>query len=306
MIIPPPPSPCSEDVIRGLVERLRSRAFSLTSRPNNQSAILDSNTASAIVAMYDAAQALTALVEERERASQTSPVGDGALPIPSQVWVVLGASGQYSDWRQWSVCVCDTEQRAKDQVGKLTSAMRAHWAAKPTWDEAEAAEDWDVWYERCGAQLEAWEAAIGAIDPGADEHDETNYRCEEVPFVAGVVGVAGRGDVMTPSKTSPIGARPDDHLYLECSCGSPDHIVRFYRTNDPEWDDVGVNVQMSPYLPWWRRAWVAAKYVFGDNARCHWGDGLISEADRPRVAAFVTRSQDGTADPVGKVPGDPQ
>lgn len=75
----------------------------------------------------------------------------------------------------------------------------------------------------------------------------------------------------------------DDRLYVECLCGSPDHLVSFYRDDE----DVGINVQMNPYLPIWRRVLVAFQYVFGHASRCHWSDALLSAEDRARVAEFV-------------------
>lgn len=74
-----------------------------------------------------------------------------------------------------------------------------------------------------------------------------------------------------------------DRIYVECQCGSPDHLVSFARDTEDYW----INVQMSPFLPWWRRAWRAVLYVLGRDGGCHWADTLLSEAERARVAEFL-------------------
>jgi hypothetical protein len=78
----------------------------------------------------------------------------------------------------------------------------------------------------------------------------------------------------------------EERIYIECQCGSPDHLVSFFRDED----DVGVNVQMSPYLPIWRRVLVALRYALGLDTRCHWGDALLTPAERARVARFLTQT----------------
>lgn len=76
------------------------------------------------------------------------------------------------------------------------------------------------------------------------------------------------------------------YLFLNCACTDADHILRVYRDED---DFVGINVQMSHYLPLWRRLLVAAKYVCGGrNVRCHFTDTVLSVKDRQRLAEFIS------------------
>lgn len=110
---------------------------------------------------------------------------------PATAWVVLGSSGQWSDWSQWAVCVCLDEQTAKDRVGELSSATRIHWAAKPGPGDDETFDDWWDRPKR-EAQMAAWEAGCAAIDERADTSDQSNYRACEVPLVAEAAGTAER------------------------------------------------------------------------------------------------------------------
>ena len=83
-----------------------------------------------------------------------------------------------------------------------------------------------------------------------------------------------------------ISDRNTAYLYVECDCRSHDHLLRFYHERGED-DEMGVSIQMSHYLPWWRRAWVALKYLVGADARCHYGDALLDHDARKRVAEFV-------------------
>jgi hypothetical protein len=92
-------------------------------------------------------------------------------------WVVLGSSGQWSDWSQWVVCVCADEQTAKDRVGALSSAIRTHYAKRPP-----ALDPEDLRPARRTEESEAWSAALEAIDSEATEYEEPTYRATEAPF----------------------------------------------------------------------------------------------------------------------------
>jgi len=75
-------------------------------------------------------------------------------------------------------------------------------------------------------------------------------------------------------------------LYIPCECHSVDHVVRF--TKDEEWG-VYVNVQLDPYLPFWRKVWVALKYVFGHYEQCHWAECVLTDDTRDKVVEFLRR-----------------
>jgi len=56
--------------------------------------------------------------------------------------------------------------------------------------------------------------------------------------------------------------------FITCKCGSPDHIVRL-SMNTWEKDgkicdlDVSINIYLNPEASFFRRIWIAIKYIFG-------------------------------------------
>lgn len=79
----------------------------------------------------------------------------------------------------------------------------------------------------------------------------------------------------------------DRHLYLECDCGDVDHLVRLHRDDDPDWAATTISLQMSHYLPWYRRLVVAARYVLGSHEKCHWVDALLDADKREKLREFL-------------------
>lgn len=63
--------------------------------------------------------------------------------------------------------------------------------------------------------------------------------------------------------------------YLECRCDSPEHVVRVvYDSNrfEPEEDpELFIEVQMNPWLPWYKRLAIAFRYVFNQREGKHSG-----------------------------------
>lgn len=138
-------------------------------------------------------------------AATREPISRAAIQMPvSTAWVVLGSSGQWSDWSQWAICVCDTEQRAKDRVGELSAAVRVHYAGKP---ELEFGED-DRFTKRYERKAARWAKDMRAIDPDADEYDQPNYRATEVPFLRGHTDASsqdGQGPIRAQTVAKPSG-----------------------------------------------------------------------------------------------------
>lgn len=46
--------------------------------------------------------------------------------LPTKIWIVFGAQGQYSDAKEWTVCACWTEQEAQNIVSKLTEEHKLY------------------------------------------------------------------------------------------------------------------------------------------------------------------------------------
>ncbi len=55
----------------------------------------------------------------------------------------------------------------------------------------------------------------------------------------------------------------DGTHYFECACGSPEHTIRFtldFEKNEPSM--IWCDFFLDHYMPWYRRIWVAFKYIF--------------------------------------------
>jgi hypothetical protein len=44
--------------------------------------------------------------------------------VADKVWVVYGSTGEYSDFTEWWVCACLTEERAKEITDELNTWCR--------------------------------------------------------------------------------------------------------------------------------------------------------------------------------------
>ena len=68
--------------------------------------------------------------------------------------------------------------------------------------------------------------------------------------------------------------------YLECNCEDPEHLLRFYwwkegvREDDPDWQYLCAQIQMSHYQGFFKRVWAAIKYIFGSRSQ-GWAEALL-------------------------------
>jgi hypothetical protein len=63
--------------------------------------------------------------------------------------------------------------------------------------------------------------------------------------------------------------------FYECDCATNDHTIRVW--TDAELGEVMVSTQLAPLLPWYKRVWVAVKYVFNSHRNCsHWHDTVLN------------------------------
>lgn len=85
---------------------------------------------------------------------------------------------------------------------------------------------------------------------------------------------------------SPFG---NDHIAISCDCHSPDHIFTFqhdaWTSEEPT---VYLNVQLNPWYSWWKRAWLAVKYLFNRTAPNygHWDSSIVSGANVLKLRDF--------------------
>lgn len=81
----------------------------------------------------------------------------------------------------------------------------------------------------------------------------------------------------------------EEHFF-SCTCGDYNHLVRFEL--DPEYGEVYLTVRLNSYEPWWKRVWIAVKYVFGyPHAYGHYDVTILREEDFVRLHAILDRAQ---------------
>jgi hypothetical protein len=108
----------------------------------------------------------------------------------SMMYLVLGASGEFSDWADWPVCVCATEADAeaiKCRASEEMSAALVLGKSCAPWEEVEA---------------------LLVVDPKADVDDSTYYRIKPVRYAA-ASGIEARSDA-TPQSGAAEGESPSD------------------------------------------------------------------------------------------------
>jgi hypothetical protein len=82
--------------------------------------------------------------------------------------------------------------------------------------------------------------------------------------------------------------------FLVCACYSDEHTLRF--TYDLETNDFWTSVYLNP-KPWYKRVWVALKYVFGYQCKYGaWDCFLLNPQDADRMIATMTRVRDWKQD----------
>ena len=75
----------------------------------------------------------------------------------------------------------------------------------------------------------------------------------------------------------------DGTHYFECSCGSPEHTIRFtLDKGDPPL--VYCDFYLSAYLPWYKRLIVSVKYVFKQAPQNeHFANWILRREDVERL-----------------------
>ena len=88
----------------------------------------------------------------------------------------------------------------------------------------------------------------------------------------------------------------DGTEYFECTCGAPDHTLRFILDLDenpaegwPNLPTFYTEVQLSHYQPWYRRIWIGIKYVFGYDKPDHFGCWELHLQDTDRMITMLSK-----------------
>lgn len=78
--------------------------------------------------------------------------------------------------------------------------------------------------------------------------------------------------------------------HLDCDCHLPEHSVRFYwwvGDNDPDFQYLGLEVQMAGYLPWYKRILPAINYFLFGGIHCGWSETFIRETQAEELKAII-------------------
>lgn len=89
----------------------------------------------------------------------------------------------------------------------------------------------------------------------------------------------------------------DGTHYFDCQCGSSEHTLRFIVDiestphGDPE---LYTEVYLNQYRRWYKRLWVAIKYLFGYHCRYgHWDCWILNPDDAQRLKDMCDKVIEG-------------
>ena len=59
--------------------------------------------------------------------------------------------------------------------------------------------------------------------------------------------------------------------HYDCVCHSSDHTLRTVFVESDDDKAFYLEMQLCPYLPWYKRLWIGVRYIFGIKSDCgHW------------------------------------
>lgn len=81
-------------------------------------------------------------------------------------------------------------------------------------------------------------------------------------------------------------------LYLECSCHTPEHLLKIYVD---QWDllepSLVILSQLNHLMPWYKRVWYGLKYIFNSKGVYgHWEETLLSPEDGDKLVNFLNKN----------------
>lgn len=80
-----------------------------------------------------------------------------------------------------------------------------------------------------------------------------------------------------------------DYFYFECQCSDYEHVFRF--ALDPKDGEVWLDVNLNHCLPWYKRVWIALRYVFKKTeAYGHYDITMLRDDDYKRLHDLLDRS----------------
>ena len=74
--------------------------------------------------------------------------------------------------------------------------------------------------------------------------------------------------------------------YLECRCHGDEHTLKFLQ--DEEDKTIYTSVFLNQYHSFWKRLWIAIKYLFGYKCQYgHWDTWMLRYEDIPRLKTML-------------------
>ncbi len=79
-------------------------------------------------------------------------------------------------------------------------------------------------------------------------------------------------------------------MYYTCECLSPQHTLRFVYDGN----DLYTEVYLNQYRNFFKRIWVAVKYVFGYTSKYgHWDTWILNGNDMERLGSMLEKYKGG-------------
>jgi len=84
--------------------------------------------------------------------------------------------------------------------------------------------------------------------------------------------------------------------HFECQCSSDEHTLKFTldeTTGDFDDLEIWTSVFLNQYRPWWKRLWVAVRYIFGYKSRYgDWDCFIMRGEDIDRMMKMLQKYKD--------------
>ena len=78
--------------------------------------------------------------------------------------------------------------------------------------------------------------------------------------------------------------------FFECQCHSPEHTLNFWI--DPDDGSVQTSMFLRPQGAWYKRLWIAVKYVFGYNCQYgHWDNFILKSEDHGKFRKLLNQAE---------------
>lgn len=79
----------------------------------------------------------------------------------------------------------------------------------------------------------------------------------------------------------------DGSHHFDCRCYAQEHTMRFVLDKDPDFPCIYASIYLDPLHPWWKRAWMALKYVFGYScSQGHFDSWILNPEDVHRLRSL--------------------